>query len=186
VAGASITVCTTRLMSQRPSSSLLGARVPSNWDGAGFAETLRRGGEAGREYLVVSQGAWTAQRAVRFGDYICIRTYHDGYHGLPDVMLFDLKRDPHETRDLAKDQPELTASALANLEHWHARQMMRSTTGIDPLWTVLREGGPWHVRGRLSEYLERLRETGRSEWAERIASAHADEVHISEPSGALR
>ncbi len=71
---------------------LLGARVPSNWDGAGFADTLRRGGETGREYLVVSQGAWTALRAVRFGDYICIRTYHDGYHALPNIMLFDLKR----------------------------------------------------------------------------------------------
>ena len=69
---------------------LLGARVPSNWDGAGFADALRRGVETGREYLVVSQGAWTAQRAVRFGDYICIRTYHDGYHALPDLMLFDL------------------------------------------------------------------------------------------------
>ena len=69
---------------------LLGARVPSNWDGAGFAEDFKQGREAGREFLVVSQGAWTAQRAVRFGDYICIRTYHDGYHALPEVMLFDL------------------------------------------------------------------------------------------------
>jgi len=84
---------------------LLCARVVSNWDGAGFADTLRHGGETGREYLVVSQGAWTAQRAVRFGDYICIRTYHDGYQGFPNIMLFDLKRDPHETRDLAQEQP---------------------------------------------------------------------------------
>jgi choline-sulfatase len=57
--------------------------------------------------------------------------------------------------------------------------MMRSTTGIDPLWTVLREGGPWHVRGRLSEYLERLRETGRGGWAESIAAAHADSSFVS-------
>ncbi|MGB9382142.1 sulfatase family protein, partial [Candidatus Binatus sp.] len=166
--------------------ALLGARVPSNWDGVGFADALRRGNQAGREYLVLSQGAWTAQRAVRFGDYICIRTYHDGYHGLPDVMLFDLKRDPHETRDLAGEQPDLTARALASLEEWHWRQMMRSTTGIDPLWTVLHEGGPWHVRGRLSEYLERLRETGRGEWADRIATAHAGEVRLGAPSGAMR
>ena len=165
---------------------LLGARVPSNWDGAGFADTLRRGGEAGREYLVVAQGAWTAQRAVRFGDYICIRTYHDGYHYLPNLMLFDLKRDPHETHDLAPEHPELAARALTKLDDWHHRQMMRSTTGIDPLWTMLREGGPWHVRGRLAEYLERLRETGRIEWAERLAADHADEVSIASPYGTRR
>jgi len=165
---------------------LLGARVPSNWDGSGFTDAVRRGNESGREHLIVSQGAWTAQRSVRFGDYICIRTYHDGYHALPNVMLFDLKRDPHETRDLAPDQPELAARALATLEDWHWRQMMRSTTGIDPLWTVLREGGPWHVRGHLSEYLERLRETGRTEWADRLAAEHADEIRLAAPFGTFR
>lgn len=56
--------------------------------------------------------------------------------------------------------------------------MMRSTTGIDPLWTVLREGGPWHVRGHLKEYLERLRETGRGDWADRIAADHADDLRF--------
>ena len=65
------------------------------------------------------------------------------------------------------------------LEDWHGRQMIRSTTGIDPLWKVLREGGPWHLRGQLREYLERLRETGRGEWAECIAAKHADEIGIA-------
>jgi hypothetical protein len=66
-----------------------GSRLRSSY--AGFADTLRRGGEAGRESLVPSQGAWTARRAVRFDDYICIRTYHDGDHALPDVKLLSLQ-----------------------------------------------------------------------------------------------
>jgi len=50
-----------------------------------------------------------------------------------------------------------------------------TVNGIYPIWTVLREGGPWHTRGHLREYLERLRETGRTEWAERLSAAHRDE-----------
>ena len=39
-------------------------------------------------------------------------------------------------------------------------------------WTVLREGGPFHVRGQLPAYLERPRATGRAEWAERPEDHH--------------
>ena len=44
--------------------------------------------------------------------------------------------------------------------------------GVDPMWTVLREGGPFHVRGQLPAYLARLRATGRAERAEKLARAH--------------
>ena len=157
---------------------LLGARVPSNWDGAGFADALRQGIEAGREYLVVSQGAWTAQRAVRFGDYICIRTYHDGYHGLPEIMLFDLKRDPHETRDLATG-----AAGAHDARAREARGLAWATDdAIDDGHRSAMDGA---ARGRSvararppKEYLERLRETGRGEWADRIAADHADDLRF--------
>lgn len=155
---------------------LLGAEVPPTWDGASFLDALRSSSEGGRDFVVLTQGAWTAQRAVRFDDYIAIRTYHDGYHWFPELMLFDLARDPHETRDLAPEQPELASRATAKLEQWYAHAMMRSPSAVDPLWTVLREGGPWHVRGELREYLKRLRETGRAGWARRLSAIHPDEA----------
>jgi len=34
----------------------------------------------------------------------------------------------------------------------------------DPLWTVMKEGGPFHARDRLAKYCEFLKKTGR-EWA---------------------
>ena len=37
--------------------------------------------------LVLSQGAWTCQRSVRFEDFICTRTFHDGYHDLPESFM---------------------------------------------------------------------------------------------------
>ncbi|MEM9489834.1 MAG: sulfatase, partial [Myxococcota bacterium] len=47
---------------------------------------------------------------------------------------------------------------------------------VDPMWTVLREGGPKHTRGQLSGYLDRLRRTERGRWADRLAAAHPGEL----------
>jgi hypothetical protein len=44
----------------------------------------------------------------------------------------------------------------------------------DPLHIVLDEGGPFHTRGRYAGYVERLRETGRDEQAERLIAREAD------------
>ncbi len=130
------------------------------------------GEDTGRDHLVLSTGAWTCQRAVRFERYICIKTYHDGYHEYPEVMLFDLVDDPHEERNLANDEPALVQAALAKLENWQSENLRHHPTGVDPMWTVMREGGPWHVRGQLKDYLQRLRDTERSEHADRLEAAH--------------
>jgi arylsulfatase A-like enzyme len=151
---------------------LAGGTVPANWDGVSFAPAFRRGEAAGRDYLLLSQGAWSCQRAVRFDDYLCIRSYHDGYHGFPDILLFDVADDPHEQIDLAPQRPDLVARAMELLDEWHGEMMRTASHPQDPMWTVLQEGGPLHTRGQLPKYLERLRETGRASWAERLAATH--------------
>ena len=152
---------------------LLGGTVPVNWDGRAFTEALGRNEQCGRDFLVLSQGAWSCQRSVRFEDHLCIRSYHDGYHGFPDVMLFDLKSDPHEQHDLAPQRPELVGRAMTMLEQWRAEMMRTASHPIDPMWTVLREGGPFHTCGNLSRYAQCLRDTGRSKWAEELLRKHA-------------
>lgn len=154
---------------------LLGGKVPGNWDGRTFAEAYRAGKDGGRNHLVVSQGAWSCQRSVRWKDRFLIRSYHDGYHAFPDLMLFDPARDPHEQRDLAAAEPEAVREGAALLEAWHAEMMRTATHPVDPMWTVLREGGPYHCRGELQKYLVRLRATGRATWADRLAGAHPGE-----------
>ena len=154
---------------------LVGRKVPENWDGRAFSDAFRANRELGREYLVVSQGAWRCQRSVRFDDHIAIRSYHDGHHAFPDVMLFDLKSDPHQQHDLAPSRPELVGRATRMLDAWHGEMMRTATHAVDPMWTVMREGGPHHTRGYLPNYLERLRATGREHWARILAAKHADE-----------
>ncbi len=146
---------------------LLGGQCPARWDGRSFAAALD-GRDRGRECLVVSQCAWSCQRSVRFGPWIVIRTYHTGMKDFPQVMAFNLEEDPHETHNLAKERQDIADRGLALLEKWHADMMATSTSRIDPLWTVMDEGGPFHTRGRLETYARRLRETERGQHAETL------------------
>jgi hypothetical protein len=65
---------------------------------------------------------------------------------------------------------------MALLDDWHGKMMRTASHPHDPMWTVMCEGGPLHTRGNMRKYLERLRRTGRSEWAERLAKQHPNEV----------
>ncbi|NLG48705.1 MAG: sulfatase [Chloroflexi bacterium] len=153
-------------------AEMLGARIPAKWDGECLAATLRDGTRVGRDYLVVSQCAWSCQRAVRFGPWMLIRTYHDGLKDYPPVMLFNVDQDPHEMNDLSDVYGDIVHLGLSLLERWQAEMMSTSDSDTDPLWTVMREGGPFHTRGHLLSYSQRLRETGRAQHAETLLARH--------------
>ncbi|MBI1374354.1 MAG: sulfatase-like hydrolase/transferase [Phycisphaera sp.] len=155
---------------------LVGGSVPGNWDGVPFTAALRDGRDEGRDCLVISQAAWAVQRGVRFrhdgGEWLYLRTYHDAHHGYPDDMLFDLTHDPHEQHDVAAERSDLVEHAKALLEDWHDAMMASATHDVDPLQTVMQEGGGLHARIDLPAYLERLKSTGRGDWVEPLAKKH--------------
>ncbi|HMC39336.1 MAG TPA: sulfatase-like hydrolase/transferase, partial [Acidimicrobiales bacterium] len=156
---------------------LAGASVPEEiWDGRSFAAALHAGHDSGREHLVLTQGAWSCQRGVRFGDHLYLKTWHDGYHGWPEDMLFDLRIDPHETSDLVSTCPQVVEQGRTILGDWTSEQLTRSAIPVDPMESVLAEGGPGHCRGELPAYLERLRATGRADWADELRRRHPHEA----------
>jgi arylsulfatase A-like enzyme len=164
---------------------LLGGKPCPIWDGQSFAAALvpGRGAAPDRTELVLSQCAHVCQRSVRFDDagvaWLYVRTYHDGFHLFPQEMLFDLSADPHEQRDLAAAHPGLCREAAWRLLRWHDAQMARMPQDkIDPLWTVIAEGGPFHAQhlpghSPLPEYLARLEATGRSAGAAALRAKYA-------------
>jgi len=145
-------------------ADLLNIKSSPRWDGTSYAESITDSVECGRPYLVVSQCAHTCQRGVRFGQWLYIRTYHDFYHLWPDEMLYNIEDDPHEQYNVATEHPELCREAVYYLTEWHDQMMQSMHYDNDPLWTVMKEGGPYHSKGFLKSYSEYLVKTNRA-WA---------------------
>lgn len=158
-------------------ADLLEVKKEEVWDGKSYAPSILKESKTGYEELIVSQMAHVCQRGVRFDKYMYIRTYHDGYYLFPKEMLFDLEQDPHETSNIAEEYPEICKEAVYRLANWHDRMMMTMDCEIDPMWTVIREGGPHHARGHLKEYIKRLEATGRGGRAvEELKRRHPEEL----------
>jgi len=114
---------------------------------------------------VLSQMAHVCQRSVRFGDWLYMRTYHDGLHTFDKEMLFNIADDPHEQNNSASARPDICFRAAKYLLDWHDNALDGSGYTTDPMRTVLDEGGPYHSRGYYEPYLERLIKTGRANGA---------------------
>jgi len=156
-------------------AEMFNAKKANSWDGQSYASTLKDGIDTGRDYLVLSQCAHVCQRSVRFDNWLYIRTYHDGYHLFDKEMLFDLNEDPYEQHNLAKERKDKCLEAVYYLTEWHDEMMMTMDSDVDRLWTVMKEGGPYHAKGHLPEYVKRLEKTGRGHAVEELIRRHPRE-----------
>ena len=150
-------------------AELLGVSVKEQWDGRSYAQTIKMGAKSGQDSLVLSQMAHVCQRSARFGDWLYMRTYHDGYHLFSKEMLFNITSDPHETKDVKNENPEICRMGAKIILDWQDEMMMKSAYTEDPMWRIMKENGPFHASNGMLErthYLERLEATGRREGAD--------------------
>jgi len=160
---------------------VVGKPNPVDYDGESFAACIKEGKDGGREFLVVSQCAHVCQRAVRFNNWMYIRTYHDGYHLTEADELYDVEKDPHGIANVASLHKEVCWNGAWYLEHWVADNLLKNIYAYheDPLWSVIAEGGPFHCRGYLKSYCTHLEETGRGNLARELVEKHPEELKIS-------
>lgn len=64
---------------------------------------------------------------------------------------------------------------LAIIENWTTEMMRTSESAEDPLWRVIREGGPFHTKGSRERYCQALRAAG--------AHKHADTIEARAREG---
>ena len=159
-------------------AALFGAENKPQWDGDSYAPAVMKGEDCGRDALVISQCAHVCQRSVRKGDWLYMRTWHDGYHLFPEEMLYDVRNDPHLQKDVIADNPDVVAECRAIYDAWHASMMETMPEGYDtdPMDIVLGEGGPYHARGHLKRYVERLKESGREHGIAELKRRHPREL----------
>ncbi len=147
---------------------LMGVEKCPDWDGSSYADSVRGDADTGRECLILSQMAHVCQRSARFDRWLYVRTYHDGYHLFDREMLFDVENDPHEQFDVKKRYPDVVSRGAKYILDWYDDQMLSSRYDVDPMMTVLHEGGPYHTRTDLEAYIARLESTGRADGAAKL------------------
>ncbi|RJT07889.1 sulfatase [Halococcus sp. IIIV-5B] len=96
---------------------------PEKWQGSSLRPIVEDEAQSGREYLVFDHGLYTAQRAVRTGQWKYIRTYHSGMweETTPEEQLFDMESDPWEQDNVVEDHPEVGNDLSDQLEAWTER-----------------------------------------------------------------
>jgi choline-sulfatase len=160
---------------------LLGQKVPERWDGKSFKKEWQNGESKGRHELVISQAAWTCQRAVIWDNYIAIKTYHDGMRDIPEWLLFDRLQDPHELNDLAASHPDIVTEGQTRLENWIKTELANSDYDEDPMAKTIEEGGPYHVRGVLEHFTKYYRENGKAHLADAMQEKYGNIRSYTEP-----
>ena len=147
------------------------------YDGQSYASTVLSGQENGREHVVLTQCAHVCQRSARFDDYLYIRTVHGGGHLFDNEMLFNVKEDPHQLHNLVKERPDLAAQGAKIILDWVDQNMKVSIYDTDPMWTVMREGGPEHARGAIGAYRKRLEGTPREYGIAALEQKYPEEMN---------
>ena len=146
----------------------LGLETPQFWDGHSYFNKIDNNESFGREFLILSQNAWSCQRTIRFNEWSLIKTFHTGLKDYPEIMLYDYENDFHMTSNVVDGKPDIIEKGLGLLNSWQKQMMEKSPYKIDPMETVLKEGGPFHTRGQLKTYLKRLIKTGREDMVKKI------------------
>lgn len=149
-------------------AELLGVEKAEFWDGISMKDTILNGKSSGRDSLVLSQMAHVCQRSARFDDWLYIRTVHDGYHLFDKEMLFQVRDDVHEQKDVKEQYPEICAKGARIILDWQEKSMAEAGLTEDPMWRVMKENGPYHTWNALPQYIKRLEETERKEGAEKL------------------
>jgi arylsulfatase A-like enzyme len=142
---------------------LLGVKAPENWDGASFAAALRGKSFPGRDHLVLGTGIYSFQRAVRTPRYRLIRTIHPGLLPYDPLYLFDMQKDPNQTRNLSAELPGVVAELDHLLLEWLCRYTCGPAGARDPFQEQLRAGVDPDLYCRREIIEQRLRDLGRDD-----------------------
>jgi len=107
-----------------------GGKAPKDTDGISILPTLLdKGAQKKHEYLYWEFPGYGGQQAVRWGDWKGIR--QNMRKGNLEIMLFDLKKDPSETTNLAKAHPEIVARIEGMMRASHTPSKLYPIKVID-------------------------------------------------------
>lgn len=109
----------------------LGVPVPAAMRGRDLLGVWREAGRPDRG-VYGTECTWQRKRCWREGGWKLISALEPDFHGGPDLELYDLRRDPRETANLAAVDPARAERMLRRLEG-HVARRVAATGRPDPL-----------------------------------------------------
>ncbi|MEC0370157.1 hypothetical protein [Paenibacillus chibensis] len=100
-------------------------------------------------------------------------TYHSGLYDFEEVILYDMEQDPHQTRNVAADHPEIVNLMEHRIANWLQEQMNKPGYKADPMQKVI-ETGPYKYLTE-DDWVRRLRSKGYEDAAAKLLGRRADE-----------
>lgn len=97
---------------------LVGGTAPAGIDGISFAPTLLGKTQEEREFLYREHEGYGCQQALRMGDWKGVREKLKKNPNAP-LELYNLKDDIGETKDVAKEHPDIVARMLKIMKEQH-------------------------------------------------------------------
>jgi len=148
-------------------SELLELPMPSGWDGRSFAAALRGEEFAGWPYQVWDHAVYTITRSIRTADWLMIWVLHPGLYPYDEIMLHDMRIDPHQQVNLASERQEIVSELTVRMEEWRQEQI-RKGGGPDPLEQMIPQGPfPYYSPEQMFARFER---TGRAHLVSELRS----------------
>jgi len=114
--------------------------IPPQLEGRSLTPLLRGQGKEGYPEIYCSQGLWTAKRAIRTAEgWKLIKTIDPTFWETPETELFNLKRDPGETRNLADEETDIRDELELRMARWVEARLKKRP---DPLRLIASIGLP--------------------------------------------
>ncbi|MCC2684510.1 MAG: sulfatase, partial [Paenibacillaceae bacterium] len=92
--------------------------------------------------VYITECTWMRKHGWLTPEWKLIRALEPDFHFKPEIELYNLIRDPGETRNLAEEEPEIVALLNARMEA-HIAKREQETGRTNPMYTNL----DWHGKG---------------------------------------
>jgi arylsulfatase A-like enzyme len=83
-------------------------------------------------FVVSCEANWQLKRCIRTMRWKLIRSYEPDVYGNPKWELYDLKKDPGETKNVIAQHPQVAKQLKEQMEKW-VKQMLQKYRRKDPL-----------------------------------------------------
>jgi len=121
---------------------LMGVKPGIRFDGRSLAPLLHGQPRVVEPEFYITECTWMRKHGWRTPQWKLIHALEPDFHFKPEVELYDLHRDPGETVNLAKKEPEIVATLEARMQAWIAKRE-KETGRRNPIFTNL----DWHGKG---------------------------------------